>query len=83
MVNTILIDRARQLLIIAGKLFSYSTHNYRLGEIIRKDCEMGSFPYICYSIQLLSDNGEYAIYRANFCEIHGNGEMTRYFIREY
>lgn len=82
MTNTIIIDRRRRVLIIAGKLYFYKSHIYRIGDKTHKDYPGGSSPYICHHISKLASNSEYSIYRADFCEIHGNGEMSEYFVNE-
>lgn len=82
MTNTIIIDRHRRVLIIAGKLYYYTHHIYRVGEKTQIDYPGGISPYICYHISQLTSNSEYSIYRADFCEIHGIGERSEYFVVE-
>ena len=83
MTKNIIVDRKRSIIVIDGTPYFYD-RIYAIGDHTRREHEIGSSPYICYNVQKLAtaDDGEYSVYRADFCEIHGSGEMSRYFTRE-
>ena len=83
MTKNIIVDRERSIIILDGKLY-YDVSIYEVGDTTHRDYPGGSCPYICYNVQKLAtaDDGVYSVYRADFCEIHGSGEMSRYFTRE-
>ena len=83
MTKYIIVDRERSLIILDGELH-FAGRTYKVGDTTHFDYPGGSSPYICFNVQKLAmeDHCEYSVYRADFCEIHGSGEMSRYFIRE-
>ena len=83
MTKNIIVDRERSLIIMEGTPY-FAGRTYKVGDTTHFDYPGGSSPYICFNIQKLAtaDYGEYTVYRADFCEIHGSGEKCQYFIRE-
>ena len=83
MTKNIIVDRERSLIILDGELY-FAGRSYKVGDTTHLNYPGGSSPYICYNVQKLAteDHGEYSVYRADLCEIHGSGEKCQYFIRE-